>query len=146
MIHSHAFLKSSELKGFTIWFSLRKDPAETVLSWQMVNKFKLYHLFKEQPAPILNTMTFDLKEIKTWCVNFITWHNYYASFLSQENLVVIYEHMMQTLSAQSITYAPMYPNKKEAISNYTEVVDYINQEWLDKMNESIQPFLNHSRL
>jgi LPS sulfotransferase NodH len=140
VIHSHLMLSADNFAGYQIIFNLRADPSETVLSFMIANHYKQYHKFKDQELPASEPFYVDPVKIKHCCQRLIAWHNYYANQLTVNDMVIVYEHMINLLTTS--VYDPIYPDKDKILLNYFEAKKICSQ-YQDQMLDSINRFLLH---
>jgi len=140
VIHSHLMLSADNFARYQKVFSLRADPSKTVLSFVIANHYKQYHKFKDQEVPVLEPFYVDPVKIKHCCQRLIDWHNYYANQLTVNDVVVVYEQMINLLSTSM--YDPIYLNKDKILLNYLEAKKICSQ-YQDQMLDSSNLFLLH---
>lgn len=140
VIHSHLFLTENQTGNYTRVFNLRQDPIETVLSFAIANKNNQYHKFATETAKVTETFCVDLEQVRKLCNGLVTWHNYYASTLTSNDCVVVYEQFIAKLA--NAVYDKIYPDKDNIILNYHEVYEEC-EKYKDAMLNSIAPFLQH---
>ena len=139
-IHTHLMLPADKFKGYQRIFNLRSNPIETVLSFAIANHYKEYHKFTNQE--LIDTVPFsvNIREVNQYCQRLIDWHNYYSPQLTDNDIVVIYEQMVDLLTAT--VYDQIYPNKSNILLNYSEAKLACEQQ-LSQLLDSISPFLLH---
>ena len=140
VIHTHLMLSADNFTGYQRIFNLRTDPIETVLSFMIANHYKQYHKFKDQELPTLEPFYVDPADINHCCQGLINWHNYYANQLTDNDTVIVYEKMVELLTAS--VYDKIYPNKDEILLNYMEA-KHICEQHQSQMLDSINVFLLH---
>jgi hypothetical protein len=140
VIHTHLMLSADNFVGYQRIFNLRADPVETVLSFVIADHYKKYHKFKEHELPSLDPFFVDSTIIDRYCHGLTDWHNHYAAQLTNHDLVVIYEHMVDNLTTS--VYDRIYPDKDKIILNYSETKK-ICEQYQNQMLNSIEPFLLH---
>ena len=141
VIHSHLLLTPEQTHGYTRVFNLRADPVETVLSFIIADRYKQYHKRKNQDLPPQEPFNVNLADIECRCQGLIDWHNYYSTQLTDDDIVVVYEQMVELLTTPGI-YDRIYPNKDEILLNYSEA-KHICEQYRDQMLESSKIFLLH---
>jgi hypothetical protein len=143
VIHSHKLLTIDQTLGYTRVFNLRIDPVETILSCFICDHSKQYHKFATKKIDIIDPFVIDIDSVWFGCESFITWHNYYSKTLSQADCVVVYETMIAGLI--NPVYDRIYPDKKQLIINYEEVVEKI-KEFQPELEMSSKPFIDHQNV
>jgi hypothetical protein len=140
--HSHVVFAKEQSNNFQRVFNLRANPIDTILSNVMVKHYNVHHRFNNQDV-VSTPFTFtDWEYIDRWCNIYQQYHCQYAEQLDQHDIVVVYEHMINRLHNLNEVYLPIYPNKKNLITNYDQVVDCINQHEKSLL-ESQQAFVQH---
>lgn len=140
VVHSHLQLPADCFSGYQRIFNLRANPIDTVLSFCMTRHYKQFHLFKDQERPSLKPFSLDTRMVVLTIQDLIDWHNHYATQLTDTDLVIVYEQMIDTIA--DAIYNRTYPDKQELILNYHEAVS-ICQKHIAQMQHSIGPFLKH---
>lgn len=140
VVHTHLTLPQDCFTGYQRIFNLRQDPVETVLSLGMSRHYNQYHIFKDQQRPPLEPFYLDPGFVIMSCQGLIDWHDHYSTQLTRDDLVVVYEQMVATMTDPA--YDRIYPDKQSLISNYHEAVS-ICEEYRDQMQLSIRKFLQH---
>jgi hypothetical protein len=141
VVHTHLMLSADNFTGYQRIFNLRSDPVETILSFVIADHYKKYHKFKDQEFPTLDPFYVDLNSVDSYCQRLIEWHNYYSKQLTENDMVIVYEQMVNLLITS--VYDKIYPNKDEILLNYPEVKK-ICKQYQDQMLESIKIFLLHN--
>ena len=141
VVHTHLMLTADNFAGYQRIFNLRSDPVETVLSSIIANHYKKYHKFKDQELLTLDPFYIDLTNVGHYCQSLIDWHSYYSNQLTNNDIVIVYEQMVNLLNTS--VYDKIYPNKDKILLNYSEVKKICNQ-YQDQMLESIKIFLIHT--
>jgi hypothetical protein len=140
--HSHLFFTKEQSNNYQRVFNLRINPVDTLLSNVMVSHYNMYHRFNNQDLLLAEFTFTDWEYIDRWCDRYQKYHTQYAEQLDQYDIVVMYEHMVSRLHNLNELYLPIYPNKKNLIANYDQVVDYIKQHEKNLL-ESQQAFVQH---
>jgi DNA polymerase III epsilon subunit-like protein len=140
VVHTHLMLPADKFAGYQRIFNLRADPVETVLSYVIADHYKKYHKFKDQDLPSQDPFFVDLTIIDRYCHGLTDWHNHYAAQLTNNDLVVIYEHMVDNLITS--VYDRIYPDKSKILLNYSEA-RHICKRYQDRMLGSVELFLLH---
>lgn len=140
VVHTHLKLPAECFAGYQRIFNLRANPVETVLSGCMSKHYDQYHKFKDRDRPSLSPFYLDPSTVVKTCQGLIDWHDYYDPQLANNDLVIIYEHMIDMMT--NPVYDRIYPDKQQLILNYHEAVS-ICQEYRAQMQASIAKFLQH---
>ena len=140
VVHTHLKLSADNFTGYQRIFNLRSDSIETVLSFIIASHYKKYHKFKDQELPTMPPFYVDLAVVDHLCQGLINWHDYYANQLTDNDMVIIYEQMVDLLTTS--VYDKIYPNKDELLLNYSEARK-ICEQYQDQMINSIGSFLTH---
>jgi hypothetical protein len=123
-IQSHQLHTFDDISKFTCIFNLRKNPVDTILSSILTNSFNLYHAWTNQNINLEPLIFRDYKKIDSVCQRYIRWCDHYTPMLVPANHVVYYEDYIKQLPSNPV-YQPTYPEKKNLIVNYHQVLDYI---------------------
>lgn len=140
VVHTHLMLSADNFTGYQRIFNLRADPVETVLSFVIADHYKKYHKFKDQNLPSQDPFCIDLDKINAYCQRLIDWHTYYSTQLKDDDIVIVYEQMINLLTTS--VYDKIYPNKSKILLNYSEA-NHICKQHQDQMLDSIELFLLH---
>jgi hypothetical protein len=140
VVHTHLMLSANNFTGHQRIFNLRADPIETVLSFIIANHYKKYHKFKNQELPTLDPFYIDLNTVDYYCQRLIEWHSHYSTQLTNNDIVIVYEQMINLLTTS--VYEKIYPNKDKIILNYSGAKK-ICEQYQDQMLKSIKIFLLH---
>jgi hypothetical protein len=140
VVHTHLMLPADDLSGYQRVFNLRADPIETVLSFLIAVHCKKYHKFTNQDLPATVPFFVDLEGIEFYCQQLIKWHNYYSEQLTTNDVVVVYEQMIELLTTS--VYDQIYPNKSAILLNYSQA-RLTCEQYKNQMIDSISPFLLH---
>ena len=143
VIHTHKLLTIAQTQEYTRVFNLRVDPVETILSWLIANHSTRYHKFATETIDIIDPFVIELGSVQFLCNSYIAWHNYYSGTLDQTDCVVVYETMVAGLI--SPVYDRIYPNKKQLIINYDEVVEKI-KDFRPELEIASRPFIDHQNI
>lgn len=141
VVHTHLKLPGDSFSGYQRIFNLRSDPVETVLSFCMAKHYNEYHRFKDQDLMSFEPFNLDSDSINNCCHGLIDWHDYYSTQLHNNDLVVVYEQMIQVMTTG--IYDRIYPDKQRLILNYDQA-QIACREHLEHMLASMQKFLQHT--
>ena len=142
IVHSHLNFSSQKLLNYTRVFSVRRNVTEQLISHILVKQFNRYHVMTWE-----STVDFEPFEVDDWqlvesvCKNYVQWHSFYASTLTGNDLVVVYETFADKLIPGQ-EQQKIYPNKDSIITNYQQVVDFINDQIKDQSD--LDKFLQHT--
>lgn len=136
----HTHLPKLQAPGFQKIFNLRKNSVETILSFLLSTHHDFYHRWSGDEKAV-EPITVDLEKVRYFCLSYIDWHKYYSRRLTQDDLVVVYETMVERLSSPQV-YARTYPDKATLMVNYQQVVDEISQ-YHDEFAAYTDKFLCH---
>lgn len=145
-IHSHYLHPAEDIAKFTCFFSLRKNPVETILSFVLATHYNVWNLWRYEVPGVVRRLTFDAepflfdawRSIDTHCWTLIRWCNHYATMLNPNHQVVYYENYVKNVPANH-DRKQVYPDKKRLIINYDQVEDYI-LKFKDSMLSAQAPF------
>ena len=143
VIHTHKLLNKQQTQGYIRVFNLRVDPVETILSCLIAGHLNRYHKFATETIDIIDPFVIELGSVQFLCNSYIAWHNYYSETLDQTDCVVVYETMVAGLI--SPVYDRIYPNKKQLIINYEEVVEKI-KDFHPELEIASKPFIDHQNI
>jgi len=143
VIHSHTLLNKQQTQEYTRVFNLRVDPVETILSCLIANHSTRYHKFAAENIGITDPFIGSLEEAQSLCQRFLRWAQYYSGTLDQNDCVVVYETMVAGLT--NPVYDRIYPNKKQLIINYDEVVEKI-KDFQPELGIASKPFIDHQNI
>ena len=137
-IHSHYLHTADDISKFTCFFSLRKNPVNTILSNIFTKQFNVWHTWQHETVNT-SPFTFDLwEDLDSYCLGLIKWCNHYTPILNSSHQVVYYEDYVKTISVNQ-EYKETYPNKKSLLINYEQVIEYI-LKFKDNMLSAQAPF------
>ena len=143
VIHSHKLLTIDRTQEYTRVFNLRVNPIETILSYFISSYSKQYHKFATDKLNSIDPFVIDINLVQSLCNSYVAWHDYYSETLNQTDCVVVYETMVAGLI--NPVYDRIYPNKKQLIINYDEVVDKI-KDFRTELEIASKPFIDHQNV
>jgi hypothetical protein len=142
-VHTHEKFSPARTINYKRVFNLRQDCRETILSFILGLHYDRFHQLSSDAAPELVPFEFsDWKWLNNFCMYYKQWHEFYSNQLQADDLVVIYENMIQALSGSVMHYSRTYPEKSKLLLNYNEVCSAINK-FQPAMSGSCQRFLTH---
>lgn len=125
------------ISKYTRVFNVRQNVIEHVLSFILSQHYQTFHVKSDNQAPFLC----DVHLLNSICNQIIYWYQHYATQLTPNDHVVVYETMMEKLSTEP--NRRVFENKKKLILNFNEACDIINR-YDKKITKSLQIFLQHS--
>jgi hypothetical protein len=142
--HSHLLDDRFDAAGCRRVFSLRRDPAQAVISWVVTGRTGIRHRPAGESECVCDSFVVtDWQQIQSLCRRLMEWYTYYADKVESADFVVFYEDLVQELPGDE-PWQPTYPNKKHIIINYDSVLDFVRQEL--KPVENIHKFTSHLNL
>ncbi len=142
IVHGHLMLPQQQLLNYTRVFSIRQQIAEQLVSYVLAKRFNLYHIMANELVPDIEPFEIvDWKYIERLCDSYRKWTSFYAPTLTTNDIVVVYEIFSEQLSLGQIQQK-IYPNKDSIITNYQQVIEFINDKI--KYYSEIDKFLQHS--
>lgn len=125
-IQSHQLYPAQDIAKRTCFFSLRKNPIDTILSTVLAQYYKLYHVWAGDNPELESFCYTDWNKINQLCNFYCVWHRHYAALLQPDHRIVYYEDYVAQLS-DTAAYQRTFPEKKHLLINYQQVHDYISQ-------------------
>jgi len=123
-IHSHRLYSAKEISAFNCFFSLRKNPIDTILSFIFATHFNLYHVLSGSIVDLKPFLFTNWPLIDHRCKSYIKWCQHYAPMLNRQHQIIYYEEYVNNLG-KNVVYQPTFLEKKSLLINYHEVYDYI---------------------
>lgn len=127
VFHSHNRLSESELDYLKPVYSVRRNLVEAIVSHALSNAQGVWHVPRHDTRPDLAPITLTREHIATVLAEQQRWFAHYASRLSANSVVVVYEVMVDILPKHQAGYLPTYPDKSELIVNYQEISSLTQQ-------------------
>jgi hypothetical protein len=141
--HTHLMFSGTELDPYVRVFCMRRDIVECMLSFILCEQYKYWHHAVDEP--VQNYQPFEYNDwslLNALCQGYCDWHHFYQSQLRSQDLVLYLEDLKPRLPNPCPFFHETYPDKRQLIQNYDEVVDYI-KKFLPMMQISIGPFARH---
>ena len=127
VVHSHYCHTAEDIATRTCFFSLRKNPIDTIISGILANHYKLYHIRPRDRLPELEPFCYtDWNKIFQICNYYCSWHKYYAALLQPDHRIIYYEDYLPHLS-DAVSFRRTFPEKNHLLINYQQVHDRISQ-------------------
>jgi len=123
-VQSHQLFTSQDLARRTCFFSLRRNPIDTILSTVLAHHYRVFHVWSGQSVDL------DCFEYENWpmisslCRYYCQWHTHYGDLLLPEHRVIYYEDYVQQAENNAV-YSRTFPCKKNLLKNFQQVHDYI---------------------
>lgn len=144
VVHSHLTLLQRQTAAYQRIFNLRRDPVETILSTILADLHNVYHLRSHDSNDLLSPIEYkNWRHITHICNDYLRWHRHYAGQLTDRDLVVVYEDMIAKLTYPDKLYRKTYPNKHNLITNYSDVVWFIDKHFKENLIKINGAFLEH---
>ena len=126
-VHSHWLHSADDLARYTCFFSLRKNPVDTIMSWVCADHYNIHHLWSNEQNKLFESFTVtDWRRIDWFIQQHVAWCNHYTPMLLPEHQIVFYEDYVLGLPLD-VAYRPTFPNKERLLTNYQQVADYISR-------------------
>lgn len=135
VIHSHRCWQKNQLSNYIKVFNLRKNPVETILSTILSNHHERYHKTHSDSFDFQAIEFTDWETVTKYCNQYQGWLQWYAEQLDADDIVIFYEDILEQLSDLNDVYLPIYLDKLRLLSNYNQVVHFINQQNLCEFQE-----------
>ena len=141
--HSHLYFLPKQLQGHVKCFSLRRNTVDCVISTLLSQILGHWHNPIDSTPPSLKPFKFgNWFMLDHICRKHQFWHKFYLSQLCSTDLVFFLEDLKSHIPRTGSLYNETFPNKRDLILNYDQLVDQITP-YLDDMNHSVAAFAQH---
>lgn len=123
--HSHKFLSTQDLDYVRPLYSVRRNLVEALISHALANHMGLWHVPSQDQRPSLEPVTLSPEYVDLVINSQRRWFDYYVHQLDNQSLVVVHEVFIDLLPADRASYQRTYPDKNHLISNYSDVLAYV---------------------
>ena len=126
--HSHLLSDRFDAAEIRRVFSLRRDPAQAVISWIVTGHTGVRHRLSTDPECVYDSFAVaNWHEVSALCQGLIEWYHYSANSIQSTDFVVFYEDLVPELPGDE-PFCPTHPNKKQIITNYESVLNFVGRE------------------
>jgi hypothetical protein len=123
-IQTHQLHTASDIARYTCFFSLRRNPVDTIMSSVLAYHYKLYHVQATQSVDLQPFLFTNWLVIDQQCRRYVNWCTHYSSMLQPDHRVVYYEDYIAQITSKPV-YQRTFPEKRHLLNNYQQVLDYI---------------------
>lgn len=141
--HSHLLFLPEQLQGITVFYSVRRDLQAALLSHYIASVTNLYHLTPQETRPDIAPIEVNSVWMEQIIQQHQQWYQHYQSQLTDQSRVIVYEMMVDHLDPQSVGYQRLYPDKADLITNYADVVDWLNRRVPDSLKQAHGDFIDY---